>query len=157
MQTSRPAVEPESLPDREHVVGGGRREILDGWESREESVVIGCAACDPSPLEKIFRDEDSIRVPCPPPRQIAPVRMVPSEQSAPDLSQGGLVHRAHDASASTSEIRGHGGDRSMSSVSTLNKVNSRPPRLAGARVAFPSHLKMSPVSRLQNRRSSAAI
>ncbi len=130
MQTSRPAIEPESLPHREHVIDGSCREVLDGWESREESFVIGCAACNPRPLEEIFGDEDPIGVSRPPPGEIAPVRVVPGEQSAPDLGRRELAHRAHDAQAPTSEIRGAVVEIARGHlVSTSNKVNRNPAAL----------------------------
>src|SRR2546421_2089838 len=105
METLRPAVEPESLPYREHVVEARCRQILDGGEPHEESFVIGRAACDPRPLKEIFGDEDPVGILCPAPGEITPIRGIPSEQPAPDLRRRGGAHWAHDARRPTSEIR----------------------------------------------------
>src|SRR5256886_17697882 len=101
MYLPHPAIKPKSFPYREHVIEGGRRESLDSWESGEESYVVGCAARNPRPLQQIFRDENPVRIAGPPPREIATVRVVPGEQSAPDFGRRRLAHRMYDAQAPT--------------------------------------------------------
>src|SRR5207244_12369134 len=85
METLCPAVKPESLPYREHVVEAGWREIVDRGEPREESFVGGRAARDSSPLKEILGDEALVGVPRPASGDITPIRRMTIELAARDL------------------------------------------------------------------------
>src|SRR2546428_10344342 len=67
VQVPSPPVEAQALPDGEDVIERGGRKIADRGEPFEEPLVVRRPACNPSPLEKVFGNQDSIGVSRAPP------------------------------------------------------------------------------------------
>src|SRR3989449_1926134 len=97
VQVPSTAVEAQALPDGEDVIEGGCCEIAHRGKPFEKSLVVRCAACDPSPLEEVFGDQDSIGISRAPPGEVPAICIIPREQACANLVRGGIAHRRHDA------------------------------------------------------------
>jgi hypothetical protein len=68
VQISSSSVIPEPRPEREDVLGFGRRECLGIGESLHPSLEVGKSGIDPRLLEHEFGNEDAVRIRRVPPR-----------------------------------------------------------------------------------------
>jgi hypothetical protein len=81
LQVSRARVVAETRPQTEQRVGLGAGEALDVGKARQEALVVRDHRVDAGLLEHRLGDPDRVGIARAPPRQIAPVRVVPREQA----------------------------------------------------------------------------
>ena len=85
VEVRRPAVIAQPFPALPHHRRGGRRQGLDGRVALQEPVVVRLDPCHLGLLKHELRHHDAVRIPGPPPGQVAAVAPEPAEQAPAEL------------------------------------------------------------------------
>ena len=93
LQVDRPPVVAEAGPRPDHVARWRIRERLDGRELRQPRLPLRDDAVHLRLLQHQFGDENRVRIPHAPPRQVAPLPRVPVEQRLLDDREIGHIRR----------------------------------------------------------------
>src|SRR5579863_1703014 len=91
MKKAGPSVVAQACPACQHLRQRRSRQLLEAWEARHESLVVGADDLHSSLLEHDLGDQDAIGVEGPPPGKIPSLTVVPREQSLAVTARALLV------------------------------------------------------------------